>query len=584
MQRNLLVNMPRTISQSHCKFPAIIWSDLLIITLIMAIGLSLYGVPVLFSPDEGRYAEIAREMLANHQYIVPYLDGVIYFEKPPLMYWLVALSLKIFGLNEWAARLPNPLLSLIGVWLVYIASIIVYKSRRVALWSAIISGTSLLYLGTARYLNLDAGIAFFITATMLCFWVSQQYNKNLKSHLWIFAAFAFAGLAVMTKGLIGIVFPMMIVGLWSIITCQWKILQDIRLYLGLIIVAIIAVPWIIAVNNYHPEFWYYYIVVQQILRYVTDEQGRQMTKLLYFGIAIIGFFPWFGFLPQAIQQVMTQWKTRHSSANNWFLLIWGGSILLFFAFSQSILTGYLMPIIVPFSILIARYLDTIINQTKLPYTAKLSIIAALILFAILAIGFIIIPFIPQFSMFFIEIACYYWPAAIIAILVVIFGGRWLCQNDLKSIMLLFTAAMAIIVNLSFCGAEYLAQKTVKPLTTILLPLLKTHPNAIVANYGEYFYDGQFYLNRLTWIVDNPGELAETSKMANSGAENSLYHSEEFWPIWDSNNRVFVFMDKDDYRNHFVSGKQKGYLLGQTPKCFLLTNHPISGKRQRSKHQ
>ena len=78
-----------------------------------------------------------------------------------------------------------------------------------------------------------------------------------------------------------------------------------------------------------------------------------------------------------------------------------------------------MPIIVPFSILIARYLDTIINQTKLPYTAKLSIIAALILFAILAIGFIIIPFIPQFSMFFIEIACYYWPAAIIAILVVI---------------------------------------------------------------------------------------------------------------------------------------------------------------------
>ena len=73
MQRNLLVNMPRTISQSHCKFPAIIWSDLLIITLIMAIGLSLYGVPVLFSPDEGRYAEIAREMLANHPFLCPHL-------------------------------------------------------------------------------------------------------------------------------------------------------------------------------------------------------------------------------------------------------------------------------------------------------------------------------------------------------------------------------------------------------------------------------------------------------------------------------------------------------------------------------
>ena len=543
----------------------------------MVIGLSLYGIPVFFSPDEGRYAEIAREMLVTHQYIVPHLDGVMYFEKPPLVYWLTALSLKVFGLNEWGARLPNPLLSLMGVWLVYIAAIIVYKSRQIALWSAIISGSSLLYLGTARYLNLDAGIAFFITATMLCFWISRQYKNNtLTSHLWLIAAFVFAGLAVMTKGLIGIVFPVMIIGLWSIIVGQWAILRDIRLYLGLIIVAVIAIPWIIAVNNHHPEFWYYYVVVQQILRYATDEQGRQMTKLIYFGIAVIGFFPWFGFLPQAITQVIAKWKLRHNCPDDWFLLIWGGSILLFFAFSKSILIGYLMPIVVPFSILIVRYMDNIIDQIELPRSAKLSVIAALIIFSILAIGFIIIPFMPQFSMFFIEIACYYWPAAIIAIVTVVFGCKWLSQNNLKSIMLLFTAAMAIIINLGFCGAQYLAQKTVKPLATILLPLLKTHPNAIVANYGEYFYDGQFYLNRLTWIVDNPGELAPTAKMPNSGAENSLYHAETFWPIWESNQRIFMFADKDDYRNYFLSGKQSGYLLGQTPKCFLLTNHPIPG--------
>ena len=552
-----------------------IYLDLTIITFIMIVAMSFYGIPTLFSPDEGRYAEIAREIVVNRQYIVPYLDGVIYFEKPPLMYWIFALSLKIFGMNEWAVRLPNPFLSLIGIWLVYISCIIVYKSRSIARWSAIISGTSLLYLGTARYLNLDAGVNFFITVTMLCFWISRQYKKKLSNNLWLLNSFIFAGLAVMSKGLIGIIFPMIIIGVWSIITCQRKILGDIRLYLGLCIVAIISVPWIISVNNKHPGFWYYYLIIQQILRYLTDEQSRQMSTTIYFSIIIIGFFPWCGFLPQGIKRVITRrCNNCKNSINDWFLLTWGGSIILFFGFSHSMLIGYLMPIIIPFSILIVRYIDSIIGKKSLiPNTTKLSIILTLILFSIIAIGFIIIPFIPKFSIFFIQIACYYWPAAIICILVVFLGYRFLYKNNLKSIMILFTIAMTIIVNLGFCGAEYLAQKSVKSLIKILLPLLEKNSNAIVANYGEYFYDSQFYLNRLTWIIDNFGELKSTSKMPNSGAKDRLYSSKKFWPIWkNSHHRIFILINKKEYNNYFLSGKQNGFLLGKTPKYFLLYNH------------
>ncbi len=541
----------------------------------MAFALCLYGIPVLFTPDEGRYAEIAREMLVNHQYLVPHLDGVIYFEKPPMIYWLTALSLKIFGLNDWSARLVNPVLSILGLLLTYIVCRIVYQKRRIVLFAALISGTSLLYVGAARYLNLDAGVSFFITATMLCFWASRQYQaRQWQSHLWLLAAFIFSGLAVMTKGLIGIVFPMMIIGLWSIITGRLRVLTDIRLYLGLIVVAVISVPWIIAVNNVHHEFFYYYVIVQQILRYITDEQGRQMSKFAYFGIFIIGFFPWFGFLPQAFKQVFCRWKVRQQYSDDWFLFIWGASILLFFAFSKSILIGYLMPIIVPFSILIACHLDKIIDQDTITKATKFSIGAALILFFIMAIAFIILPFIPDFSMYFSQIAAFYWPAALISGICAIWGWRLLRRDNLKEIMLLFIATMAIIVNLGWSGSQYFAQKTVKPLTTMVKPLLKQYPDAIVANYGGYFYDGQFYLNRLTWIVGFEGELRITAQMANSGASKTLKTAAEFWPLWHSQRRVFVFMDKNNYNQFFASGQQKGILLGQTPKRFLLTNHPL----------
>ena len=541
----------------------------------MAVGLCLYGVPVLFTPDEGRYAEIAREMVVNHQYLVPHLDGVIYFEKPPMIYWLTAFFIKIFGFNDWGARLVNPVLSTLGVLFVYWVCRIVYCSRRIALWSALITGTSFLYLGGARYLSLDAGVAFFLTVTMLSFWASRQYKqKQWVSHLWLLNAFVFSGLAVMTKGLIGIVFPMMIIGLWALIVGKYKVLLDWRLYAGLVIVALISVPWIIMVNDVHPEFFHYYIIVQQILRYATDDQGRQMSKFAYFGMFVIGFFPWFGFLPQVFKHVLSQWKQRKKYENDWFLFVWGMSVLLFFALSQSILIGYLIPVVVPFSILIARHLHKLTDLEKMNKATKISFSVALVLFLIMSIGFMILPFIPRFSVSFIEIASFYWPAALVSLMTFMIGLVLIKKDRIKSLMLLFIVTMLIALNLGWSGAQYFAQKSVKPLTTIVKPLLKEYPNAIVANYGGYFYDAQFYLNRLTWIVSFEGELRYTADMANSGADKTLRTAEQFWPVWNSNKRVFMMMDKNNYQRYILSGKEHGILIAKTPKRYLLTNLPL----------
>lgn len=569
--------MEKRINRLRWQMDRIFWCDLLLITIIMAIGLCMYGVPVLFTPDEGRYAEIAREMVVNHQYIVPHLDGVIYFEKPPMIYWLTALSLKTFGFNIWAARLPNPVLSIIGVWFIYVVCRVVYQKRRVSLWAALIAGTSILYLGGGRYLNLDAGVALFLTVTLLSFWASRQYRqKSWQANIWLLNAFIFSGLAVMTKGLIGIVFPMLIIGLWALIVGKYRLLLDYRLYLGLVVVLVISAPWVIAVNNQHPEFFHYYVIVQQILRYATDEQGRQMSNFVYFGIFIISFFPWFGFLPQVFKSVLTKLKTRKQHENEWFLFVWGMAILLFFAFSKSILMGYLIPVVIPFAILIARRIDRILNEPTLRKSTKASIMVALVFFILIAITFVVLPFVPNFAMFFNEIAGFDWPAAVVSLITSIVGFIYLKRNNLKAIMLCFVCAMIMILNLGWSGSQYFAQKSVRPLTNIVAPLLKTYPHAIIANYGGYFYDAQFYLDRLTWIVANEGELANTAKMPNSGADKTLRTADQFWPVWQSDRRVFVFTDENNYNAYFKTGQpHQGYLLAETPKRFLLTNHPLA---------
>ena len=324
------------------------------ITIIVILAFCLYGVPTFYAPDETRYSEVAREMIANHDFIVPYVNGIVFFHKPPLVYWIIDVFMSVFGQNTCGARLANPFLVLVCMLFVYFVVNKVLQSKVVALLSVIITLTTVLVLFVGRYLNIDMGIAVFLNLTMLSYWLSLKYDDDYKmSSFWLLMAFVFSGLAVMTKGLVGIVFPMAIVGLYSITMNEWRRLIDIRLYIGLFIVGIISLPWILLVDQQYPGFAYYYVVVQQILRYSTDEQSRDVSKIFYLLVFTGAFFPWFGFLPQAFKEFFSKagFKNRKQNKNSWFLFIWGTFIFVFFGVSRSFLFGYLAPLMLPFCIL-----------------------------------------------------------------------------------------------------------------------------------------------------------------------------------------------------------------------------------------
>ncbi|ODN42278.1 ArnT family glycosyltransferase [Piscirickettsia litoralis] len=269
-------------------------SDLFIAVLIIIFYILFYAGHPLFSPDEGRYAEIGREMLASHQYIIPYLDNIPYFEKPPLMYWLVSFSQYLLGITTASARLPVVLIAIFGIISTYRFTRTIYD-RRTGLLTAGILSTSLVYYCLGHYLTLDMPLAVWLSCSLFSFLLVIKHSDN---HLWPYRRYAltsgyfFIAMAIMTKGLVGFVFPCMIIGLWIILHWRWGLIKKFALFRGLIFVAVLIVPWHVLIYQKYHNFISYYIIDQQILRYSTHIAGRSMPITFYLITVIASTFPW----------------------------------------------------------------------------------------------------------------------------------------------------------------------------------------------------------------------------------------------------------------------------------------------------
>ena len=266
------------------------WRDIILLTLLLsllfAIGL---GRRALWEPDEGRYVEIPREMVQTGDYVTPRLNGVKYFEKPVLFYWLEAGAIRVFGIKEWSMRLWPVLFAIMGCLAVYAAGRKLYD-RRTAWLAAVVLATTPLYYFLGRTVTLDMPVSSLLTLALLAFLVGTREppGKSRRNYFWAF--YAFAALATLAKGLIGLVIPAMIIGVWIMILNEWRLLKSIYLPSGLLLFLVIAAPWHIAAARDNPEFAYFYFVHEHFLRYLTKTHHRYQP-------------PWF-FIPVLMEKVL----------------------------------------------------------------------------------------------------------------------------------------------------------------------------------------------------------------------------------------------------------------------------------------
>ena len=347
--------------------------------LLAAVWFGTLDMRKLVRPDEGRYAEIPREMVATGDWLTPRLNAIKYFEKPPLQYWATAAAYSVFGEHHWTARLWPALTGWLCVLLIYFAGRQLF-GELTAFYAALILASSPGFIIVAQINTLDMGLSLFMTATLMCFLLGLNDTKREKSP-WMLAAWASAALAVLSKGLIGIVLPGGVLIAYVLVQREWMLLRRLRWGWGLLVFLAISAPWFVWVQHANPEFFDFFFIREHFSRFASKVHRREGGWWYFLPILLIGMLPWLLHLPHALY---SGW--RHDTPNHRafqprrFLTLWAALIFVFFSASGSKLPSYIVPIFPALALLIAHTLTTV-NLKILLWNALLLVLGAVAIIA-----------------------------------------------------------------------------------------------------------------------------------------------------------------------------------------------------------
>ena len=356
---------------------------------------TLLGSRGLNEPDEGRYAEIAREMVETGDWLVPQLWYLPHLDKPPMTYWLVAAAIKLFGQNEWAVRLPLALAAIGGIWAAYLLGCSV-NGRRTGRWSALILQTSMLYFAMARLLTTDLFLTVFTLWAMYFFWRSWRRLADAEPGKrpsgffgWHLAGWTALALAFLTKGPVALAIPLAAFGA-LLFYCRRQIHGKKTLVAGLLcgvaVFLVLVAPWFLLVFARIPASAHYMIFGQVAGHLLgTSAKNRPGSVFYFFGIIAVGLLPWTPLLGWL-------WRRRHwrgltaPGKDAWlFLNVWAIFTFALFSFSHSKLPPYILPLFPALAVLLAwRFFDgdeTVANAPRIAW--RICSLCALLLPAVI---------------------------------------------------------------------------------------------------------------------------------------------------------------------------------------------------------
>jgi len=557
------------------------WSrDLILLTLVLC---AFYGFRLgsyaLANPDEGRNAEIAREMVASGDWVTPRLDGVNYFEKPPLVYWTVAGSLTVFGPNEGSVRAVPLLFAIGGVLAAYAATRRIY-GRAAGLSAALVLGTSLLYFALGRFLILDMAVSVLMSTTLFCFILGVREapppagaNPWAARRRWLFyGLYASAALATLAKGLIGFLVTGAVMFLWLLIFNQWKRLRPFYLPTGALLFLAIAAPWHVLAAMRNPTWLHRYVVYEHFERFTTAAASRPGPWWYFIPIILLGAFPWTGFLWPGIRRSLRGgWSERDKYSDTWFFVVWAGFIFLFFSASHSKLPPYILPVFPALAVLIGRCLAPGPDDGPVRLRGGAGIFSFVC--GLLAVALCVVVLRPAMIRgFSAPQATALRPCAFALVAVLIVGGiaaSWLVRIRRARATL---GAMAATIILFGGILTFAAPRIQRPGTKELALDVKAlaRPGDRVVHFHEFFHDFPFYAGRLVDIVGFKGEL-EPEEDAAARANGRFLDDAAFRRLWQQPGRVFAVARKTDTKELFSDPTFTCHLLAQSEDHCLFSN-------------
>lgn len=352
------------------------WSDpRRALTLLALWLLATLGLRPLLLPDEGRYVGVARDMLFGDAW-VPLLNGLPFFHKPPLMYWLDLAAMSVLGVNPFSARFAP----FVGAWLMGAALFLAVRrwhGPRAALDALLLLATCPFFFIGGQYANHDMLVAGLITATVLAF--VRAVDDPHPALRWVLAGWGLAALAVLAKGLIGIVLPALVVGPWLLARGRWREVLRLLHPLGLLTFALIALPWFWVMQQRYPGFFDYFVVEQHFRRFEQTNFNNARPFWFYPVVLVLLTLPCSGWLPLALRDT---WRRRTDASRVALYGWWIVAIVGFFSLPHSKLVGYALPAVAPWCLLLSLAAARVTHGVR--WTAVLSALLSLGLVGTLA--------------------------------------------------------------------------------------------------------------------------------------------------------------------------------------------------------
>jgi 4-amino-4-deoxy-L-arabinose transferase-like glycosyltransferase len=305
-------------------------------------------------PDEGRYSGIAWEMLRSGEHGVPLLNGMPFFHKPPLYYWLAGGAFNLFGAHTWSARLPSWLAAWAAAMAVY-AFMRHYRGVRVATVALVVLATQPFFFGAAQFANLDMLVASMITLTTVAGASTVLNATRGQSWRWLAVATGvLAALGVLSKGLIGVVLPGGILLIWIVMLRQWRGLGALLWPPAIVAFLVVCLPWFWTMQQEFPGFFNYFFIFQQFDRFAEESFNNRQPVWYYVPVLAGMVLPWTFWLIAVFRKAF--WAERDGDAHAVRLLMatWLVVVLGFFSLPASKLVGYILPTLAPLAVLAAE--------------------------------------------------------------------------------------------------------------------------------------------------------------------------------------------------------------------------------------
>jgi hypothetical protein len=483
-------------------------------------------------PDEGRYAEIPREMIELNDYIVPHLNYVRYFEKPPLFYWAVAASYKCFGVNEWAFRFPNALSAFLCVLALYIF-IGKWINKETAFMSSIILMSSFGFFSMARIVTIDM---FFSMWLFLCLLFFYGYYREKKS-FFIYAFYIVLGLATLAKGFVPIMLVAVTITIFLLAEKKILFLKELKWARGIVIYCLVVLPWLLTISLKEKDFFNFFVVDQQILRFLTSKHKRTGHMFYFIPVLLGGMFPWSLFIPRSIVKFWNKSEIR-------LFIIWSCVVFIFFSISKSKLPPYILPIFPSLSIVVGYLFH---EQWQQPDKRRIETFAYIFLFflfavtSILGINGLFNEWVNQISSDAIDILSSLKGFLITASIISIIPACLLCFRKFNGFSFIFYTLSifsflfisALLLNLDVIDT----MNTTKRITNSINEN-KDNYNYIV-NYASYDQTLPFYTKKRIIIASYKGELEMGSQY--NDAKEYFIDEDAFIDLYKSDKKIFCVL-------------------------------------------